>query len=378
MSAIGRNDPCPCGSGLKHKKCCLAAPRRRASLPRPSNLPLVRPLARLGPTRTEPFMTLVPSIVWQGQRLRPLYRSITLHDPKQTFHEYLGEIVKLAFGKQWWFRQLGMARPHRHVVADWWQEFGDITARCSDNDHRAPDGSFSGDASGGSSAMIQLGYDLYILQAKNSLPESLMKRLRKQQSFQGARYEVAVAAIMIRSGFEIEFIDDTDKKGKRCEFVASHPTGFKVWVEAKSRVRRGVLHEPGTFGYSEDAEGIRKQIARAREKKRPGEPLLIFVDVNLPGVLPGQRDRPPDAIPWVRDLKNALSKTGAPSELNPDPCAALFVTNFAPYYGWPDGKSYKGEWGMILPDHAEDRMPTELLRVIYDRVGHYDSIPDEI
>ena len=23
---IGRNDPCPCGSGLKYKKCCLKAP----------------------------------------------------------------------------------------------------------------------------------------------------------------------------------------------------------------------------------------------------------------------------------------------------------------------------------------------------------------
>jgi preprotein translocase subunit SecA len=21
---VGRNDPCPCGSGKKHKKCCLA------------------------------------------------------------------------------------------------------------------------------------------------------------------------------------------------------------------------------------------------------------------------------------------------------------------------------------------------------------------
>jgi hypothetical protein len=24
MSAIGRNDPCPCGSGRKYKKCCLS------------------------------------------------------------------------------------------------------------------------------------------------------------------------------------------------------------------------------------------------------------------------------------------------------------------------------------------------------------------
>jgi uncharacterized protein YecA (UPF0149 family) len=22
---VGRNEPCPCGSGKKHKKCCLAA-----------------------------------------------------------------------------------------------------------------------------------------------------------------------------------------------------------------------------------------------------------------------------------------------------------------------------------------------------------------
>lgn len=25
MSQTGRNDPCPCGSGKKDKKCCLAA-----------------------------------------------------------------------------------------------------------------------------------------------------------------------------------------------------------------------------------------------------------------------------------------------------------------------------------------------------------------
>jgi hypothetical protein len=23
MAKVGRNDPCPCGSGMKYKKCCL-------------------------------------------------------------------------------------------------------------------------------------------------------------------------------------------------------------------------------------------------------------------------------------------------------------------------------------------------------------------
>jgi len=32
--AIGRNDPCPCGSGKKHKKCCLdTAPAERKTIP---------------------------------------------------------------------------------------------------------------------------------------------------------------------------------------------------------------------------------------------------------------------------------------------------------------------------------------------------------
>ena len=26
LERIGRNDPCPCGSGLKYKKCCLDRP----------------------------------------------------------------------------------------------------------------------------------------------------------------------------------------------------------------------------------------------------------------------------------------------------------------------------------------------------------------
>ncbi|MFP4284609.1 MAG: SEC-C metal-binding domain-containing protein, partial [Desulfovermiculus sp.] len=26
---LGRNDPCPCGSGLKYKKCCLGKEGKR-------------------------------------------------------------------------------------------------------------------------------------------------------------------------------------------------------------------------------------------------------------------------------------------------------------------------------------------------------------
>jgi len=37
MNAVGRNAPCPCGSGKKYKKCCLAKDEREAALRRMSS-----------------------------------------------------------------------------------------------------------------------------------------------------------------------------------------------------------------------------------------------------------------------------------------------------------------------------------------------------
>jgi tetratricopeptide (TPR) repeat protein len=38
MAKIGRNDPCPCNSGKKYKKCCLASDEAAARAARPAQL----------------------------------------------------------------------------------------------------------------------------------------------------------------------------------------------------------------------------------------------------------------------------------------------------------------------------------------------------
>ena len=38
-SKIGRNDPCPCGSGKKYKKCCMAADVTEIRTLQPANIP---------------------------------------------------------------------------------------------------------------------------------------------------------------------------------------------------------------------------------------------------------------------------------------------------------------------------------------------------
>lgn len=39
MALVGRNAPCPCGSGAKYKKCCLTKDEREAALRRMSSVP---------------------------------------------------------------------------------------------------------------------------------------------------------------------------------------------------------------------------------------------------------------------------------------------------------------------------------------------------
>ncbi len=43
MTLIGRNAPCPCGSGNKYKKCCLPKHEREAALQRMSSTPTAGP-----------------------------------------------------------------------------------------------------------------------------------------------------------------------------------------------------------------------------------------------------------------------------------------------------------------------------------------------
>ena len=91
------------------------------------------------------------------------------------------------------------------------------------------------------------GYDLYWLQLVHKLPDSVIERLKDFRAFQGARYEVLIAAIFARAGFEIEWIDDNKASGKHPEFIATHKvTGKKVGVETKSRQRPGAMNYIGT------------------------------------------------------------------------------------------------------------------------------------
>lgn len=365
---VGRNHPCPCGSGRKFKKCCLATAGRPVIAEPPRGVALQR-------TEAEPHMELMPSFVWKDHRRRIVWNRLHYRRKTETFHEFLADLVKLTFGKTWCMHQIKMQPEGRHAAVQWWYAWRELTKETAAAEREPAGVTYSADASGPAMAMLQLGYDFFCLQARNKLPDFLVEKLRRHKSFQGARYEVTAAAILTRAGFEIEFLDEKEVEKKHCEFLATHrDTELVVGVEAKSRVRRGVLHEKGEFDCAEDPRGIEKLLRRACKQKPTGLPLLVFLDLNLPPE-PGV---PAPAKGWVNDVKGMLDRIGTPTPEKPDPFAAVFVTNFCQHYGWPDGKSYRGEWAMLLPEHTQHALPHPVLNVIYETAGRYNDIPDEI
>jgi hypothetical protein len=109
------------------------------------------------------------------------------------------------------------------------------------------------------------------------------KRLRRPTESQGARYEVAVAATMIRAGFDLQLENEKDSNRRHPEFLATHrKTGQVLAVEGKSRHLPGVL---GRAGRPIERERFRLDIRgllRDALAKPVAHPYAIFIDANMP------------------------------------------------------------------------------------------------
>jgi hypothetical protein len=132
------------------------------------------------------------------------------------------------------------------------------------------------------SAYLQIAYDLYVLKHNVGLQKFMIDRLKQKELFQGARYELYVAASLIKGGFSVEYEDETDKTKTHCEYIAIHDeTGKKFSVEAKSKHRHGI------WGYVDERQKSPlklniKRLIRDAIGKDAQHPKAIFIDVNLP------------------------------------------------------------------------------------------------
>jgi hypothetical protein len=245
---VGRNDSCPCGSGKKFKRCCLGRPAS-AEPTTPLGLRIVTPETIAVQQSDRPII----QGLFKGMRARAIGSGVMMRPASETFHEFLWNHLKFVLGKDWYLNEVAKADADRHQIVRWffrlhaWQKKTMVPENAAGTGWGAP-------PSGDVQALTTLAYDVYTLAHALSLPDRLLQRLRDRVEFQGARYELAVAAIFARGSFSLEYL--TGSKSRHGEFTGVHKSlGSRMMVEAKSRRRSGVLHERGAIDNSAVIKG---------------------------------------------------------------------------------------------------------------------------
>jgi SEC-C motif len=149
---------------------------------------------------------------------------------------------------RWRVPQAALPEAERHFIFKCFEQLNLFLKEHTDPNELAREGQVSADPSGWVRYLISLAWDVATLIHAGEPPDELIDRLRDLDNFQGDRYELAIAAIFARLDCSIRWLDADPalRSIKHVEFEANHrPTGQTFAVEAKSRHRAGVLHQPG-------------------------------------------------------------------------------------------------------------------------------------
>jgi hypothetical protein len=292
MSKVGRNAPCPCGSGKKYKKCHGNFQQQVHPAGLPAEL-----WAELDQKRKE-----MEALRMQREKQQGLGRQIVshvhhgyrfvavgakLHWQKEqrwkTFHVFLSDHFLSWVGSKWVAVEKGKPTAERHTIIKWLEQFGADLAKFG----KSEGGVRTGPMTGAIQAYLNLAYNIYLighntLSQGDAVVRSYVKRLKSARSddFIGAVFETYAAAALLKSGFELEFENERDGSASHVEFVATCPrTGKKFSVEVKARDWASVSSYDGTRRLRV-ASKLNQALA-----KQAQHPRLVFIEVNVPDII---------------------------------------------------------------------------------------------
>lgn len=253
---------------------------------------------------------------FKDQQIVAVGNRIYFSDKWKTFIDFLSDYIKSIFGSDWGNRELKKPKNKRHILLRWYEEY------CKQLHlfYSKPGQVNVSPMSGAVFCYIGTAYNLYLLKHNVELQDLLVKRLKDENGFQGAYYELLVANCLIRAGLELVLEDETDRSSKHCEFAAvSKQTGEKYWVEAKMRAVQGWFGKTDKNS-TNDPDPTSKLIPHLIKalKKPAANKRLIFIDLNGEP----QTERPPK---WAERAATKLEDYER--RLSNEQSAYVFVTN---------------------------------------------------
>ena len=378
---MGRNEPCHCGSGKKYKRCHLDL-----DLDRDAQRAFVEALPTLQAKMQHSqeydrilreeygvYINYVSPIQWQGQKIWAIgSRLYTNRRPNETYHEFIFDVLRLTLGEEWWTAQAALPTADQHFVFRCFEQLRAFWVTNTDPGELARHGRVSAEMNGWVRYLLSLAWDIATLLHAGKPPPEVIDRLRDRGQYQGARYEIAIAAIFARLDCSIRWLDADPalQKVKHVEFEAQHrPTGQTVAVEAKSRHRSGVLHQPGQADADEplrkNQQMVRRLFNKAVEKAPEKMPYFIFIDINAPS---------DTRVQWQAGVQHWMNRMAAPTADQPDKYNATYITNFSPHYDGDqlsDGTSWLGVW----PMYVRNRLEHDFQPIVMNALDAYGRVP---
>ncbi|MCW8470613.1 hypothetical protein OQJ19_08105 [Fluoribacter gormanii] len=329
---------CPCGSKKKYRNCCGKSTRFQDLSPELQTFiretQAKHQISKKYHEQHFGFTPEIKSCVFQNKRMVMLGGTLVISDKSDcdwhTPTDFLTSHLKTTLGNDWFENELSKPACERHIIVKWCTE-GQFTIIDPENPVETCQ------LNGSALAYLHLAYDLFVLNDQNYLTGNLVKRLKVQSSFNGARYEIFVLATMIRAGFELELFDETLGQGRVTECRATHTqTGQILQVEAKARDVKGVL---GAKQGRHRNINLYGKLRNAVEKD-VDEPFIVFVDVNLPELdIYENRDK-------MDKIRGEYKKM---EEKYPDSLPNIVCfTNIPFHYGRDDNLPNNNAYGIII------------------------------
>jgi hypothetical protein len=318
----------------------------------------------LRPQVPTPQRWLYPNhILWQvgdWEIKRPLGEALT---------DLLIDHLKYTFGKEWADAQYDLPPEKRHVVMRWWFSWCESSKSMAPLEHH-PGQIFGFRPTGDMMELGTLAHDLYHLRLVAALDPTVLCRLRSHDQFQGARYELAIAASMVRSGFDIRWMHGTST---HCEFVATcQCTGEAIAIEVKSRHVSGTLNRPGP---PPDPDGMRfiahRYYNEAIKQCPVDKPCAVFINLNLPP----QADPGNYHIPWWPEMQKLIDALPRSSAAEPAAETCLVLTNFAGHFAGSD-EAPSNRYVFTFPNYVRHPLKhADTLVRLLQAIDTYGQIP---
>lgn len=387
MGKIGRNQPCPCGSGKKFKKCCYLKGTGRLipSFTKIESTPELEKLKHKAEQENnerrkkylEPlgiYINFVKPTIFRGKKFWTMgSRLFYERPPEETFHDFIIYVFTQTLGEEWRKSEDSLPQDKQHFIYKSYLKYRGWLRRNMTEQNRVgkvwamkPDG--------WTLALLTLAFDVYCIMHTTNLPEVILNRLKNHDQYQGARYEIAVAAIFARLGYKLSFLDEKDIKTTHPEFIATDPeNGEQIAVEVKSKHRDGVINTAGQTPEDQLLWGDVQRLYRQAKKQNPKNiPFLIFIDLNSP---------PTPSIkweekPWMKDIKKMFDRQPLLSPNKPDECTGVVFTNYS-YHYQTENEAGAGEHLLTWPLFAICPIKSPLfLTKLETALSHYGVIPN--